>query len=734
MNHFLKKAERHARDLTTGYELSTSTSTVAQMVQTGLSHHREGRHHIAEEIYSSVLAEDPENQDAMHLLGALRIHYTDFEGAIEILERLTAINPHFAEAWSNYGAALQGIGQADDAVNAFQKALELNANFPDAHYNLANTYTKLKEWETAIVHYRRAASLDPTHTHAYSNMAMAYHELGQYDEAMAACHSAILIDKRNVKAYNTLGLALHALGQVKEAAETFRAAIKLDPAYASAYGNLGRAFLHLKQPAAALEACIQAVQLNDSLAPAHCNRAEALRNLGRLDEAMQACQRAITIDPEFAEGHNILGNTYLDSSLIDEAINEYKKAAESSAQAREFFSNVVFAQQHALISSAEAVKEEAVRYGKRFGKDVFPPKPKPQKIRRIGFISGDLREHPVGTFVEALFANLDQEKYEIFAYANSGARDQQGEILSEFCKEWRQIIGLDDDTVAGMIEADRIDVLVDLAGHTGGNNLGVFTRNPAPIQVTWLGFSGTTGLPQMHAIIGDYDVTPESQDHLYTEKVVRLDTPWLCFTPPRLDVEVEGLPSRAGEPFTFGVFNHTRKINKESVEVWSQILNRIPGSRIMIKGKALASGALRRQYLAWFKNHGIDSSRVVFRQNTTWQMHFASFNQVDVCLDTWPYNGATTTAESLWMGVPVVTIEGHGHHALMSTSILRSVGLGEFVTQSIEDYIEKAVAMAQSQDRLQKWRDSLRGQLLTSPLCDGKKFAEAFADALESLK
>lgn len=731
MNRFLRKAaERGARDLTVGYTLTDDGSQVAQMLATALNHHQERRHHMAEEVYRQVLASEPENRDALYLLSTLKLLYREFEEASTMLQHLTMAFPDFAEAWSTYGSALNGLCRHEEAIMAFHRALEVNPNLADAHYHLAQLHKALKEWDNAVMHYRKAVSLDRTHAQAYNELAECYYAKGEFDESMAACHSAIMIDRRLVNAYNNLGLALVGLGQAKSAEETFRTAIKLDPSYAEAYSNLGAAFLALGRPAQALEACIQANQLNDNLAIAHCTRGEALRRLGRLDEAMQSCQRAILIDPESAEALNGLGLVYLDSSMVDEAVAAFRKAYEMRHHFRLAFSNAISALKCQNGTSDATILEEAQSFASRFGFTDQEPRPRPASVKRIGLLVGFVEESPTAAAMEAFVLGATQLGLEVCVYANDASTGQFVEELSAKTAVWRRVIGLDDQTTCELIRDDKVDILIDLCGHSEGNRLGVVINHAAPIQVEWFGGYGTTGLPQVHACVLDKVIAPPQTQGSYSEKLVLLDRPWLCSTAPAVEAPIVSPPCATGQPFTFGSFNQTKKINRQVVAAWAEILRRVPESRLMIKSRSLASGSLRRQYLSWFRGYDVDPDRIVFRQATTRAAHFASFNQVDLCLDTFPANGALTTFESLWMGVPVVTLHGDLMVGRLSASLLGAVGMDEFVSMSPDEYIELAVSHASKTERLAEIRAGLRGKVELSPMCDRVGFVKEFLTAV----
>ncbi len=732
MNNRLRKAlQRGAEFQTPGYA-PTSSGPLAGQLEIAVKAHGQGRLDEAEKIYRDIISLDHENFDALHSYGVLLMQQGLYDKALIMIDDALLLQPEQSEAWCNKGTAYSAVGRENEAMHAFRKAIDLNPKSSDAWFNLGNSLLSAGSYDDAIQAYRKSTQLDNTNASAFSNMAFCYFELLDFEESMGAAQRAIQVNPRHAKAYNIYGLGLKAMGQAKEAAVAFRGAIKNDPRYAAAYSNLGLAYLDLGQPAQALEACIQAVQLDEKLAPAQCTRSAALRELGHLDEAMLACQKALQSDPTLPEGHNGLGNVYLDISRQEEAMVCFRRALELRPEYREVHSNLLMAMQYSPEVSPLDLKQEAENWAKLFApeSDVNPPF---KGIKKIGFVSGDLRLHPVGGFILGLFQELQRLGIEIYCYANQGMRDAHSEKLGALAKAWRTIVGINDTTTAQIIREDGIDVLVDLSGHTASGRLGVFALRPAPIQVTWLGYSGTTGMPQFDGIIGDRFVTPSSEDNLYTEPVVRLPHAWLCFTPPSFESEIRKAPSEASSVFTFGVFNQTKKISKEAIRLWSSILQTVPNSQILLKSKGLASGAIRYQYSSWFKEFGVDIDRVIFLGTTSWQAHFLAMNKVDLFLDTFPYVGATTTVESLYMGVPVVTMEGPGHVHRMGASLLRQLDLAHFVTSSPEEYAARAVVSATNPSELYALRHSLRTRLLESPICDPWSFTDGFVTALQAL-
>lgn len=732
MNRFLRKtADRSARDLTKGFELHTSGASFATELQVALGHQREHRHHMAEPIYEKILAHDPDHVDAKFLLATVKLCHHEYADAAELLKQLTFTNPNFAEAWSNYGSALTGLGEIEEAMAAFHRALDSNPALSDAHYHLAQLHFSLNEWRSAAEHFRLAVGYDPTHAQAYNELAICYYQMREFDQSMAACHSALLIDKGFVPAYNSLGLALAALGQSHSAEESFRMAIRLNPRFAEAYGNLGKTFLDLGKPAQALEACIQANQIDDNLSVAYCTRGEALRRLGRLDEAMQSCHRALGIDPNMADAHNCIGLIYLDSSMVDESVQAFSQALVLDPNNRQSASNIVQAMSCSLLAGPELVKQAAQNWSKRFAFGQSPNSPRPNQIRKLGFLVGKIEDTPQGYWLESLLSGRDHLRCAVNVYSSEANDGKQSARISGMCDKLRAVVGLDDLTVSTIIREDHIDALIDLTGHGANGRIGVLVHHAAPIQIACATAGSTLGLNSVEGFLADKEVLPQGGENWITEKPLRLNRSIYGFVQPELETPLAAPPCTKGEPFTFGSFNQTRKLNRLVVEVWAEILRATPDSRLIIKNRTLASGSLRRQYLAWFKNLGVDTDRIIFRQAGGRIAHFASFNQVDVNLDPFPSSGSVTIMESLWMGVPVVSLNQAGLGAGPSRSILQAVGYQDWICRDRKAYVEKAVAFHNNHQELEDLRCSLRNRMILSPICETKELFRDIVDALE---
>ena len=391
--------------------------------------------------------------------------------------------------------------------------------------------------------------------------------------------------------------------------------------------------------------------------------------------------------------------------------------------------------------SAEDLFQVAQEWGKRYTPDVrsLPPYdnlPDHKRRLRIGYVSGDYYNHPVGYFIESVLGNHDSQYYEIFCYYNHNKYDELTTRLQKKAHCWRNIAGLSNDAAIEQILIDGIDILIDLSGHTDRNRLLVFSRKPAPIQITWLGYFDTTGLNTIDYIIGDRFLIPPEEEKHYTEQVLRLPNAYLCYSPPVDEIGPGPPPALMTGKVTFGSFNNTSKITEEVIACWSRILHALPHSQLYLKYKPLGNNEVQKRFLAQFAEQGIDTKRIILAGSSPRREYFTAYHQIDISLDPFPFNGCTTTIESLWMGVPVISLRGNRYVSHMGETILRHIGFDNYVTDNIDDYINKAVDLATNIPDLKEIRSKLRKILLNSTLCDGvdftKKLEVLYRDAWES--
>jgi protein O-GlcNAc transferase len=474
----------------------------------------------------------------------------------------------------------------------------------------------------------------------------------------------------------------------------------------------------------------RALSLRPDYAEAHCNLGNARALQGQTDRAILHYERALSLRPDYAEAHCNLGNARALQGQTDRAILHYERALSLRPDYAEVYSNLLFTMNYAYDKDPADIFNAHLTFAKRWETPLVPSieattnDRRCQRRLRIGYVSSDFRQHAVCYFIEPVLVHHDREWFEIYCYANHLQDDAVTERLKLRAAHWRNIFGHSDEQTAQQIRADQIDILVDLNGHTSNNRLLLFARKPAPIQATWLGYPNTTGLSAMDYRITDGFADPLGlTEHLHSEKLVRLPECFSCYQPPPDAPEVSGLPAQKKGFVTFGCFNNMAKITPEVRAVWARILQALPGSRLAIKNTALSGECTREMVRQTFKKMGITPERLeLLARDQSQRAHLDRYRNIDIGLDTFPYNGTTTTCEALWMGVPVITLAGKTHAGRVGVSQMSSIGLTELVSNTLEEYVSVAQRLAGNLDRLGIMRAELRSRLATSPLTNGHGF------------
>ena len=543
--------------------------------------------------------------------------------------------------------------------------------------------------------FRKAIALQPGHALAYYNLGMALRGLGKAEEAINAFREVTRLAPNRPEPYVNLGNVLMDLGRLEEAAPCFRTLLKLTPRDAEALARLGRIVHvqgHLEE---AVSYYRQALQIEPKYASVYDNLAAALCNQGKFVEALVNHRKSLEIAPddELAHSNFLMTQLYLPEQNPDEIFAEHRRWAQIHANA----------------------PASATPYAN--AKD-------PERRLRIGYVSPDFRAHSVAFFLEPLLTNHDRNMIETVCYSGVSRPDATTERLRSMAGQWRDIRGLGDEQVAQTIRADVVDILIDLAGHTNGTRLKVFARKPAPIQVAYLGYPNTTGLSVMDYRLTDKLADMEGEDAYYTEKLLRLPGCFLCYQASADCPPVSPLPAQAQGYVTFGSFNNLSKINSNVIDLWVKLLQAIPQARLFIKSPSLTDTATRERYYGLFEERGLARERVELQGRTiTRADHLALYSRLDIALDTFPYNGTTTTCEAMWMGVPVITLAAKRHAGRVGVSILSNAGFGEWIAQTPDQYIALAAGLAGDVRKLAALRAGLRQRLSDSPLCDGQAFA-----------
>ena len=607
--------------------MDNQTVTIPQALQLALQHHQANHLQEAEQIYRQVLEVEPNNSDALHLLGVIAYQVKNYDVAVDLISQAIQINDTAPNFYNSLGNALSDQGKLEEALACYRQVLALDPNFAEAYRNLGVVFKNQGLLDEALEHYQRAIDLQPDLVDAHTSLGVVFLEQGLLTKAVESCERAFALNPDALEPQNNLANALKEGGRIEEAIEHYRAILK-----------------------------------NHPIAQVHSNLLTTLN---------------------YAVGYEA-------SSIFSE--------------------HQQFNEQYALPVAAQAFYQQShsVAHGGRL---------------KIGYVSPDLRDHPVAYFIEPILAHHDHEQFEIFCYYTYPQIDKVTRHLQQYVDHWFDCAALSNGKLADQISLDQIDILVDLTGHTAKNRLLMLAMRPAPVQVTYLGYPCTTGLTMIDYRITDGYMDPVDRlESLNSETPVRMQGSYFCYSPHENSPPVSELPAIEQGYVTFGSFNNYCKLNAELFALWAQILGAVPDSKLLIKAKSLVDQATREALLAQFAELGIAAERLIVSEYTQSPQHLKSYHQVDIALDSFPFTGGTTTFEALWMGVPVVTLVGERHVSRQGLSILSVLGLTDLIADTPEAYVDRAVSVARDIQALQQLRGGMREKMQTSPLMDGVSF------------
>ena len=698
-----------------------------------------GRLNEAKNLLTQICRIDRKDAEAWFLLGLINGQLGLMAEAADCCRRAIAVRPDVAEAHNNLGNALLAQGQFEEAVACFLRALKIKPGIDEAHNNLGNAYLKLGRLEEATACFHQALRLRPGVAEVHHNLGNTYMKLGRLEEAAASFQQALRLRPDFAEAHNNLGSVLLTQGRLEEAAASFQQALRLRPDFTEAHNNLGNMLLMQGQLEEGAECFRQAIRLKPDFVETHHNLGAVCLRLGRLEEAAASFRKVFTISPDYVEAYNNQANVLLAQGHLTEALATLRQAMQRLPGNDKLHSNLLLTLNYFPEQNAETMLREHQSWEMAHAFPLTTPpthanSPDPARRLRIGYVSADFRTHSVAYFIEPLFAAHDRANVEVVCYADVAHSDATTKRLRNLADRWRDIVGLRDDAVAELIRSDGVDILVDLSGHTAGNRLKVFSHKPAPVQVTFLGYPNTTGLSTIDYRITDSIADPSGQEVFSTEKLVRLPGCFLCYQPPADSPPISSLPASEKGYVTFGSFNNLAKINPKVVALWAKLLKTVPGSRLLLKNSSFTDPATRERYHSLFEEHGAPRELIDLLGHTlTSREHLALYHGMDIALDTFPYNGTTTTCEALWMGVPVITLVSTAHAGRVGASLLNAVGLTEWITAAPEQFIAIARDRASDLYGLAELRAGLRARLAASTLCDGGAFARKMEAAYREI-
>lgn len=710
--------------------------TTQKLLEGAFAHYHSGRMDAAAEACRTVLKSAPRSADAYHLLGIIAHRSGRMQEAVGHVESAISIDGQQAEYRNTLGAIERASGQMDAAMASFRAALAIDPRNAQAAANLGNALAQTGNFAEAARNYRLALALVPNAAGIHNNLGNVLRELGDFASAIASFETAISLAPDYIEARTNLGYTLVASGAAEKAVQAYEDVLQRSPDYLPALLNLGNVLRDLGE----FQRALAAYETAAATAPGHPvalhNLAAMLDRLGRYDEALQASAKCLGLDPDFYEGLCTRGDILRHLGRPAEAVATYEMALALRPENSRPLGEIATLQNYLEHATAQSTLQKARRYADTLGE--YPVGPfgnvrDRSKRLRVAFVSGDFRDHAVAEFLGAVVDNIDPGQVEVIAYRTLAVEDARTLELRRKMREWRDVFDLDDDKAATLVRADQIDILVDLSGFTDGKRLGIFARKPAPVQFGWLGYSGTTGLAAMDYILADQWTAPRGSEGEFREQVWRLPDSYICYgrrsAPP-----VSELPALRQGHITFGSFNNLAKLSEETLLTWAQILEAIPDSRLILKGSGFTNAPRNKEIAAKLQSVGVNAARFTLLDRVPDRAaHLALYDQIDIGLDPFPYNGTTTTCEALWMGVPVLTKQGSKFVARVGESLMQTIGMPDWVAADREDYVARAARLAADFEGLAAVRSSLRDKFAASPLGDGPRFGQSFEVALREM-
>lgn len=696
-----------------------------------------GRHDLVVEYAGQALRRKPDWVEAYNLCGVSLALLGRFPEAVASYQQAVRLRPDYAEGYSNLGLAFQSQGRWDEAAACHQQVLRLRPDHAEAHNNLGVVLHKQGKRDEAIACFQRAVQLKPDLAQAQNNLGNAWKDQGKLDEAIACLQMALQLQPHYAEAHANLAAALQLQGKLDEAVAHYQQALRLKPDHAEAYTNLGVALQNQGKREEAIACHQQALRLNPNDPIAYSNLGGALHVQGKLEQAVACFEQALRLKPDLATACNNLGTVYRDQGRIEEAIACFRRAVQMDPGYVQAHSNLIYTLYLAPSSDAATLYEACCRWNQQHAEPLasrLQPHPNdrsPERRLRIGYVSPDFRQHPVGQFLLPLLEEHNHEQFEIFCYSSLISPDELTGRCRAEADEWREIYGASDEQAAQLIRQDRIDILVDLTMHMAGNRLLIFARKPAPVQVTYLAYCGTTGLRTVDYRLTDpYMDPPGKDDCFYSEQSIHLPQTFWCYQPPTDTPAVASLPALQSGQVTFGCLNNFCKVTVPTLETWGRLLQQLPAARLLLHA---LPGSHRDRVRDLLARHGVAPERVIFVGRMSLQDYFRAYEQIDVALDPFPYGGGTTSCDALWMGVPVVTLAGRTGVGRGGLSLLSNLGLTELAAHDTEEYVRIAVELARDLPRLSQLRATLRQRMQGSPLMDAVGFARSVEAAYRDM-
>ncbi len=654
-------------------------TAIQNAIRIALEHHQTGHLSQAEAMYRQILQVAPNNPDALHFLGVIAYQTGKNDLAAELIGKAVLIKPT-GLIYCNLGLALHALGKFDAAIENFNHAISLEPGDAISHHSLGLSLQAQTKLDAAIESYRKALMLKPDYVEAHLNLGNALKDAGNKDEAASCYRHALSLNPNYVEAHNNLGTMLKEQGNLDAAIECYHKALSLQPDCAMAHYNLGNIYK---------EQC-------------------------KIDKAAESYQRALSFNPDFALAYSNL--LYLHAFTRDVSPEAERDLAAN-------WENVILSEADRMAARKRALSAE----------EAFHRDPRTGRKLRLGIVSAELGQHAVAEFLEPFMENLDRSRFHLILYPSVVRQGARADRFRDIADEYKPLADIPDKDAADLIRSDRVDILMDTTGHMNGFRLGIFAHRAAPVQCHYIGYHGTTGLTEMDWYIADNTLLPAGYEAHFREGIWRL---------PRLRLAYRGdtsLPNSNWQPSPDGIiwlgsFNNLIKVREQALGLWAKIMNALPESRLLLKDSSAANPAVQKRIRDELTRHGISGERVEFVSWVPdWKQHMALYDRLDIALDTIPLNSETTAFDALWMGVPLIALEGNWIGGRQASTILKALGKPEWVARNENEYVEIVTTLARNVEGRKALRTNQRSLVAASQLCDAKGLAKSLEAAFEEM-
>jgi protein O-GlcNAc transferase len=696
--------------------------SIDEALQIAIRHHQEGRIGDAEEIYRAILEIDPHHADATYRMGLLALDLECTREGLGLMRRAIALDPHNEGYHQSYIEKLINTKE-DDLLPSNETAVTHPTS--DEMVIIEKLFSSEKFQETQQL----AKTLIQNYPYsgvAYNVLGVTYRHTGDSKKSMRLLQIAAKFLPSDAAIHYNLGVAFQDVHNYPNAIACFQKALQLNPKFVHAYNNLGTIYLDLCEYEKAINVLKKLLAIKPSYYKGLCNLGLAYKHQGDLHRAIDQYKKALKFSPDSADIHNNLGNALIDRGEFDLAIGSYEKAVALNPNFDEAYGNILFALNYHPDMDATEIFNYYQYYDKKRWNSYrqiqydYPNSRISARKLKIGYVSPDFKMHPVRLFLEPLLSHHDKSQFEIYAYAQMHSEDIVTDRYRQYVDFWRTTIGMSDDEMSAHIQQDGIDILVDIAGHTAGNRLGVFARKPAPVSVSWLGFGYTTGLSAIDYYLSDNVSVPEGSETLFSETPWKIETPSYVYRPADGMGEVNELPALTNGYITFGTLSRSIRVNHRTIKAWAEVLQKIPSSRLIIDSKNYTDPKTVAILTKQFQKFGIAKSRLRIGYHTPpWDL----LREIDIGLDCFPHNSGTTLFEMLYMGIPYVTLADRVSVGRIGSAILEGMNHQEWIACSEEEYVEKLITLASDPIKLASIRKNLRKKMQNSPLMDEPGFA-----------